>query len=320
MKNALLALFVLLPFSILGQAAGESDLLPTKEWIAFQWEGSSLGSRYFDKAFMYVPFQIESVPHRFKVQFDLGATNSMLYGNAVAPYLLAYPELAAKLDTLNKPFRIQDRQNGSFKDVEIHLENTTYRLKDLMYFKGFGEILTADSISSPTEKHVGTLGASFFKNKILIIDYPNKRLAVLDSLDLETEKRFDFLECRIEKGRVKIPFNINDKTQWAMFDTGSSIFPLVTNKKYFKKLTDSSVTDTLTVSSWGKNFPALGRKTKEPIRLGSTVFPQSKIYMMPNFKRFFKEEKIVGLTGNAFFLESVVAVDFKNEKFGILKE
>ncbi|GAB3195876.1 hypothetical protein ABID22_001644 [Pontibacter aydingkolensis] len=320
MKSTLWALLVLIPLSVLGQVPRESKLLPAKEWIAFQWEGSTLGNRYFDKAFMNVPFQIDSIPHRFKVQFDLGATNSMLYGNAIAPYLHAYPELATKLDTVNKPFRIQSRQNGSFKDVEVHLEKTTFRLKHLMYFEGFGVKLTSDSVSSPTIKHVGTLGASFFKNKVLVIDYPNHRLLVLDSLDSETEKRFDFSECRIDKGRVKLPFTIGAKTYWVMFDTGSSIFPLVTNKKYFKKLADGSVTDTLTVSSWGKSFPALGRKPKEPIRLGSTVLTQSKVYLMPNFNRFFKEERIIGLTGNALFLESVIAVDFKNGKFGILKE
>jgi hypothetical protein len=320
MKSALVVWLILMPLSVLGQVPTESNLLPAKEWIAFQWEGAALGKVYYDKAFMNIPFQIDSLPDRFKVQFDLGATQSMVYGKAMAPYLRAYPELAAKLDTLHKPYRIQSSQNGSFKNVTILLDKTSFSLKELMYFKDFGETLTEDSVNSTDEKHVGTLGASFFKNKILIIDYPKQRLLVVDSLDLETEKRFDFLKCRIEKGRVKIPFSIDSNTYWVLYDTGSSVFPLVTNKKYFKKLTSTTITDTLAVSSWGKSFPALGSETKEPIKLGSTVFPKTKVYMMPNFKKFFREEKVIGLTGNALFLESVVAVDFKNGKFGILKE
>jgi len=321
MKRTLLVLLALIPLSVLGQVPVKPNLLPSKEWIAFQWQGASLGKRYFDKAFMQVPFQIDSLPHRFTVQFDLGATSSMVYGNSVVPYLLAYPELSGKLDTLHKPHRIQNVQYGSFKDITIHLDNTPFRLKELMYFEGFGEPLKADAVNSPTEKHIGTLGASFFKNRILLIDYPNQKLIVVDSLDSETEKRFNFLKCRIEKGRVKIPLTIDNKTYWAMFDTGSSVFPLVTTKKYFRKLTDAAITDTLAVSSWGKSYPAIGRKTKKPIKVGSAIVSdQPMVYLMPNFRRFFKEEKMIGLTGNALFLENVVAVDFKNGKFGILRE
>lgn len=35
------------------------------------------------------------------------------------------------------------------------------------------------------------------------------------------------------------------------------------------------------------------------------------------FKNFYKNEKIWGLTGNAFFLENVVITVYKNKLFGV---
>lgn len=43
--------------------------------------------------------------------------------------------------------------------------------------------------------------------------------------------------------------------------------------------------------------------------------------MMPgdDWDDFYKSEGIIGITGNACFLDKVIAIDFKNRKFGVYK-
>ena len=47
----------------------------------------------------------------------------------------------------------------------------------------------------------------------------------------------------------------------------------------------------------------------------SLTLPQNFIYMMGGntWDDFYNSEKIIGITGNAFFLNNVIAIDFKNK-------
>ena len=46
-----------------------------------------------------------------------------------------------------------------------------------------GEPVPRDSLRSPSPKPVGTIGADFLDRKVLVIDYPRRRMCVLDSVD-----------------------------------------------------------------------------------------------------------------------------------------
>lgn len=81
-------------------------------WIPFHWEGSTLSGRHFGKVAITVPVSFDNLPHKFKMQLDLGAINTLVYGNAMQPYLSAYPALQARLDT-TRTIRIQNQKNPS---------------------------------------------------------------------------------------------------------------------------------------------------------------------------------------------------------------
>ena len=75
----LLLLLLLLLLLAITPAFGQQ--LP---WIPFNWEGGSLADRHFDKYGITVPMTFDNVPHKFKMQFDLGATTTIVYGNIIA--------------------------------------------------------------------------------------------------------------------------------------------------------------------------------------------------------------------------------------------
>jgi hypothetical protein len=301
--------------------AQSKNIFPGKDWIPFSWESMTIGNREFDKGAMFVPFKIDGVDADFTLQFDLGATSSMLYGNKIDYFLNNNNLLKAKLDTTTKRFFIQNTKNGGFRNLDTRLGSVKYIFDDMAYFKGFGDTLTVDSIKKGKPIRIGTLGAPFFKDKVLIIDYPNQRFLILDSLNAKAEGDFDFVDARLDMGTLKIPFNIGGTPYWLMFDTGSSIFAIMTDKQHYNTFTGNTPVDSLGISSWGQTKMVYGKQINKPVKLGNATLPNNYVYMMPgnDWDDFYKQEKIIGLTGNAFFLNNVVAIDFKHLKFGVYK-
>jgi len=301
--------------------AQSQNIFSDKGWIPFSWESMKLGNRTFDKAAMIVPFKIEGVDADFTLQFDLGATSSMLYGNSIDYFLNKNNALKAKLDTITKRFFIQNTKNGGFRNLDARLGSVKYIFDDMAYFKGFGDTLTIDSIKKGKPIRIGTLGAPFFKDKVLIIDYPNRRFLILDSLNEKEKGDFDFVDARFDMGTLKIPFTIDGTPYWLMFDTGSSIFAIMTDKQHYNMFTGNTQVDSLGISSWGQTKMVYGKQINKPVKLGNTNLSDNYVYMMPgnDWDDFYKQEKIVGLTGNAFFLNNVIAIDFKQLKFGVYK-
>jgi len=313
--------FLFALFAPIFTKAQSRNVFSGKGWIPFSWESMKLGNRIFDKAAIIVPFKIDGIDADFTLQFDLGATSSMLYGNSIDYFLNKNSALKTKLDTTTKRFMIQGSKNGGFKNLDAHLGSIKYTFDDMAYFKGFGDTLTVDSIKKGKPIRIGTLGAPFFKDKVLIIDYPNQRFLILDSLSAKAASDFDFVDARLDMGTLKIPFTIDGTPNWLMFDTGSSIFAIMTDQQHYNAFTGNTPVDSLGITSWGQIKMVYGKQINKPVKLGNATLSDNYVYMMPgnDWDDFYKQEKIVGLTGNAFFLNNVVAIDFKHLKFGIYK-
>lgn len=291
-------------------------------WIKFEWVGDSIGNKYFDKIAITIPFSIEGIPHKFKSQFDLGATSTMVYGNAIKPYLEEYPDLSNKLDTINKEFWLQGENVGSFKNINFKLDTVLFKNQELVHFDGFGDKLTRDSVKTKTTKHIGTIGPNLFQGKYLIIDFPKNRLLISDSLSASYKKKTTFVDLKLDKGRVKIPVTIDNVTGFFMFDTGSSMFPLSVTKEDIKLVSNSTVAnDTLNISTWGEWYDVHGYEINSSISIGDMKIATKNhnVYdSKKEFKQFFEQENIMGLMGNSFFLDKEIIIDYKNRKFGIV--
>ena len=288
-------------------------------WIPFEWSGIKSGEKYLDKAAMFVPFRIEGIPYSFKSQFDLGATHTMVYGNSFQPYLDLHEDQLITTDTSASNLWMENKKRAYFSETKIFMGDIPVTVPKLVFLDNFGIKLTADSLNSNKVRRIGTVGAEIFKDKILIIDYPNQKMKILDSLDSKTETAFDFVQAKLERGRIKIPFTIQNDEHWFMFDTGASLFPVSTSPENYKRFANTAIIDSLETTTWGKKYWVYGSPLKSEIKIGSTTLPKLNIYSLPNFTEFFEREKITGITGNAFFLNSVIAIDFKNARFGIMR-
>jgi hypothetical protein len=279
-------------------------------WIPFNWEGDSVSGKYFDKLAITIPVSVDNLPHKFNMQLDLGALNTMFYGNSIKPYLDNYSSLKSKIDT-TLTFRAQSQTNYMLKDVLLKLGNVSFGARNIGNFSNFGDVISKDSVMTNSEKHIGTIAPD-------IIDYRNKRICVTAKVPQEYSKA-SFQKYKIKDGRIKIPMTINGQIEDVMFDTGSSIFALITTKVNAFKISENIVGDSLKISSWGDYYMVNGQKTKSIIKFGKTVLKPTLVYYdeQKNNAQFYDDEKIWGITGNLYFLDRVVIIDYKKQLFGI---
>lgn len=288
------------------------------EWISFNWQEVTISGRKFEKAVLTIPVTIDDLPHPFNMQLDLGAVTSVFYENALNAYVDQYPKLEAKFDT-SLTFVINGQQNNLFKDVNLKLGSIDFGNNNIGYYKGFGDVIPQDSIHTPSEKHIGTIGPDIFQNKVFIIDYPNQQLCVTEEVPKQFSKA-DFQPFKLKKGRIKIPFSINGKQENLLFDTGSSIFALVTTKKNATKTSNAPVSDSIKVQSWAEYVTLYGMMVTSKIQFGKKELKPTMVYYEEDetTEQFYQRENIWGLTGNAYFFDNVVIIDYKNKHFGIL--
>jgi hypothetical protein len=287
------------------------------QWIPFNWVGDSVSGKYFDKLAITIPVTLDNLPHKFNMQLDLGATTTVIYGNSIKPYLDNYSELRNKIDTTLK-FRIQSQTNYKFKNLTLKLGDVNFGERIIGHFKDFGDDIPKDSINTKTEKHIGTIAPDLFKDKILIIDYPKRRFCVAESLPKQFSKT-QFRQYKIIDGRIKIPISINGKDEDVMFDTGSSIFALITTREKANEISSKPIVDSLKISSWGEYYMVYGQTISKTIKFGQKNLNKAIVYFddKKGNADFYKEEGIWGITGNSYFLNNVVIIDYKNQRFGV---
>lgn len=186
--------------------------------------------------------------------------------------------------------------------------------------------MTADSVITNTTKFIGTIGADFVQNKVLVIDYKKSQLCIVDSLSKKITENVKFISYKSDfKGRVILPFEIDNQTMDAMFDTGNSMLGFTSTKENWLALCDNSnVAKFEKLNSWGNIVDVLESPLRYKLTIKGTDLSiiNAKLSFLnpkPNgMNQFFNQSKISGLTGNIFFLDRCIILDFKNTKFGIV--
>jgi hypothetical protein len=280
-------------------------------WIAFQWVTDEVEGRVYEKAGINVPVQIGSISDPFTMQFDLGANLTMLYGRTFAPYLSSFPDLQNSIDTINGfPY---------LANTTFIVDHDTIPAFSFFYEENFGQQIEETAVGDQTVKHIGTIGANLLKDKVLIIDYPAMRLAITDSIPTNYQTGPNYIDLSLDRwGRVHLPIQVNGEVKKVLFDTGASMFPLLTSSENWKIFTDTIVQDSVLTSTWGEQYYTYAANAQN-ISIGDRELQDKRVFDAQRLSNFIKEENIWGVMGNAHFFNDVVIIDFKNLKFGWLE-
>ena len=310
MRIYIFAILIITTISIL---TASKTKLPEDEldWMKFMWVGDSLGSQYFDKTRIYLPVNVQGIPYDFTLQFDLGLNVTLVYEPSIRPYLTLYPTIEQKLDTASA--------YDYLRQVDIMIDGHKFEDRSILLSEDDRNVLTVDSVNSSTVKHIGSIGADLFQDKVLIIDYPNTRIAVAEQIPSSLASEAVFVDMSLDKrGRPVLPLRVKDKERKVMFDTGSSLFQLITSPQNWATVTSGQITDSVLVTSFGKEYYLYGAETDD-IFLGDQRLPKATCYKAEEKTDFLQANDLWGITGNAYFWNYTVIVDFANKKFGVIK-
>lgn len=307
------ALFII-PFKqVIGQSLPPNQLiLPSVAFsISFQWQGDSIHSTWEPHAAMLVPVQLKNCPRRFYMQFDLGAPYSLFYKNKLVAIKTKYPASVAALHPVD-----------SLKNFSFNLDGVTISAKEIIS-KQF-DSSAIDWSNEDGVEIIGTIGSDLVDGNIAIIDYPNKKISISATLpERITENSLtDFIYTN---RAVLLPAEINDKETLLYFDTGSSMFELLTSEETSRQLASPGATlIQYEVQSWNQVLTATTIASNKNIRLANMLIPiHSSTYMQGvnnNQLNHMAKMGIGGMTGNKIFLHHILILDTKNKKFGIIQQ
>lgn len=278
-------------------------------WTKFEWTDGELAGKKFDKLSMNIPCKLNGLQNNFTFQFDLGADLTGVYENTFSSLYIQHPELENKIKKLKRSLQFWNKKKY-FKNLSINFGSYIATNKTAYIYKDYGEKIQnlKDTI------HLGTVGADFFKDKILIIDYPNKQFAICESIPKDFENNLIDIELD-SYGRVILPMKIHSKNYKIMFDNGSSIFPIITNAKNISNYSTSADIDTIQVSSWGHTHRVTGKLINDTFELAGKKFCNVKVYA--DYRKLGNENETDGITGNTLFWDKTIIIDFRNKKFGV---
>jgi hypothetical protein len=281
MRLLILTICLMVTFKVLGQ---------TVYSIPFVWSDAELNGDHFAKTSMHIPVKLSGDSSTYYFQFDTGANKSFLYtkGNTDSTLVKRCNNGDSILSNIGLLHLIPISSNSVYKE-----SGKTF---------------------------IGTIGADFFADKIIEINFPEQRINVLESYD---SSKYELMPCKGSLGRPTITLTIDKQEYNFLYDTGSSLFDLWTTKKLWNKWKspDSPIQE-YPISSWGKINSASRAKLYAPIAINqktSTQLIEIWYNSNKNFKKSFRNARVSGIIGNKPFTNQTIIIDIVNQRIGIKK-
>ncbi len=256
--------------------------------IPLTWKEATISGKSFSHAALLIPFQRKG--DSFYFQVDLGAEQSAVYQGALS--------------------LVDTTANSNDNKVTSH-----FALKDSVFRQAF---LTSSKPSSPEalttingKPIAGILGYDFFADLHVTIDYVNNRFYFGNPpVEVVAPGSFEPIPSRVRNKKVQ--FKLRDTAFWVIFDTGSSLFDMITNKAEWETLTQGTVNDTLRIPAEKSNAPQdqvlYGAAIQKNMALQNIALKGQKGYFMKGrdipFGRL--SSGASGIMGNKPFIDKAI--------------
>lgn len=170
---------------------------------------------------------------------------------------------------------------------------------------------------------IGTVGTDLFEGKVLVIDYRKNNLFVGDKIPDALSARTKLADFKFKNRRVLLPAMVDGKETDIFFDSGTSAFELMTDKKTWEHLAKKGATvSRYAVNSWNNQLMVNTIQTDYTITFNSAEIPLRHVTYVEGtsfLQRLLMQfGGVGGLTGNKLFVGKIVILDTKNKKFGFV--
>lgn len=269
----------------------------------FEWQGATVGDLHFARAALLVPVELEGCDEPLRMQLDLGTGATVLYDTPMQRLVDDGTCEPAVMDA--HPGRsLSVAGNGAVQVPIVVIETDDA-----------GDV-------------VGTVGSHFFRERILVVDFPAGRIQVLEpGVPSPMLAGMEWIPAAYRDPHLLLPVEAGGETlEDVVYDTGASLFPLVTTEARWRQLTgstpDAPSNRVVRVPSWDSEVVLVGAKAKVPVALGSATLASPWVYFQRSGREDVKIENwnppIDGLIGNVLFADDyTVAIDIGGERIGL---
>ena len=273
-----------------------------------KWSSEFLGEEKIDKIAFFVPVKIEGLKGNLFMQFDSGTQTTLFYGKTLN-----------KVSDSHNPIETFYNEDSLryFKNPVIQINDNQFQAEKIRIASSLGEEKIDSSFTV-----IGTIGYDAFVNRTLILDFKNDKLAItnteIDNLGYDLSYLKD---ASIDKFPLIIPAKIGRMNTKLFYDTGSSMFSLITSNKRLKNINGNKIDSLCCISNWGKQLPVYKTKLDDDIKIGDYKYSNQTIYgcEVLDVVNYIPSWYLFGMTGNRLFNNTIVVIDTKNNKFGIEK-
>ncbi len=279
---------------------------PNLSFSKIIWKSDYLGDQLIEKIAFYIPIRMEGIEEKLYMQFDSGTQKTLLYGKT--------------LNQLEKSTRFQENiqeKNGRrfASSVQLQMADNRFEASEIRIASTLGEDTLDTSFIV-----IGTMGFDAFVDRTLILDFKNDQLAITDQASSDLEFNLEKIRgASVNKFPLLIPAKIGTKKTKLFYDTGSSMFSIITSNKRLKKV-NKHQTDTLCcISNWGRQLPVHKKLLDKEIQIGKQVFSHASIYgcEVLDMVNYVPSWYLYGMTGNRLFDQTIVVIDTKNNSFSL---
>lgn len=294
--------------SALAQSFPTSQLTfpPGTHEIPFLWQGDTVHAKWEPHAAMLIPVKLKGCPKQFYMQFDLGAPTTILYLHKMNTIREKYPQA------------VPDSPHTSFSFTAGNTLVNAHSIS-LMQSDNSGIDWTAKN-----KVIIGTIGADLIDGRIAVIDYTRQRLTLATEVPQKIARNIR-METFVYMGRrVLLPTTILGQHKLLFFDTGSSMYTLLTDKATCEQMAIPGTPVMQSKSwSWNKWLTANSMATNDSIEITGIKIPIRTVTYIedtdPAQAAHMKRMGIGGMTGNKLFLPYKLVLDTKNKMFGIIR-
>ncbi len=279
--------------------------------IPFHWQGDTINGKWEPHTALLLPVKLKNCPRLFYMQFDLGHPYSVLYTEKLAAIRLKYPKALPANEAGNKLV------NFSFY---------TGKMRVLAREIAVQKFDSAAAINWNEKKSViiiGTIGADLVDGKAVVLDYPKQQLTVAPSIPNKLLPQLSLTDMVYERRNLLLPATIKDKSVLLYFDTGSSMYELLVDKKTCEEFAAPGSAFVQSKSrSWDKYLTANTIASNAGISINGISIPIHYVTYIEGVSTAKAEQMrkmgIGGMTGNKLFLNYKLVLDTKHKKFGLI--
>ncbi|WP_462255208.1 hypothetical protein [Ferruginibacter sp.] len=281
-------------------------------WSIFEWADPS------EKDVMLITSKLDTLDYFFRWQLDTGSPYTYIEGGTFKKFTTKYPYL------LDKIKRIDTAYNGNWYKIftpPFIFDNSILPNVILKNDKIGGDF-PQDYLDKYKGFSIGTIGVDIFKDKVLVLDFKNKKIGYCDSLSKQFyEQKINSSPFQFYKNRIILPVQIGSEKLNFMYDCGASMFTLNVTPKVSTSFAPKKLTDTLYNINNGESgnvYNALGGKTNKAVKIAGKTYKDMVIYLEKGESEIFDEAKVAGAIGNKLFLDHTVIIDFKTKRFSVI--